>query len=90
MLETWQKYFVSTSKQKKRVLLFFIFVADIASGNSVDWVKGNYHIPITYTIELRDTGSYGFVLPSSQIIPSGQETLDALVTVAQEAKKRGY
>jgi carboxypeptidase A4 len=35
-----------------------------------DVTKAKY----TFTIELRDTGSYGFVLPTSQIVPSGKET----------------
>ena len=31
------------------------------------------------TLELRDQGSYGFVLPPSQIKPTGIETIDGLV-----------
>ena len=27
----------------------------------------------TFTTELRDTGNYGFILPASQIKPSGEE-----------------
>lgn len=33
-----------------------------------------------FTIELRDTGRYGFELPASQIIPSGQEMLPAAIS----------
>ncbi|TQV93843.1 carboxypeptidase A1 precursor [Cordyceps javanica] len=44
-----------------------------ATGSSVDYVadvvKGDY----TFTVELRDTGRYGFVLPPDQIRPSGEE-----------------
>jgi len=25
------------------------------------------------TVELRDTGNYGFILPASQILPTGEE-----------------
>jgi len=32
-----------------------------------------------YTVELRDTGQYGFQLPASQIIPSGQEMVPATI-----------
>lgn len=35
-----------------------------------DVTKAKY----AFTIELRDTGSYGFILPPSQILPSGEET----------------
>ena len=31
------------------------------------------------TVELRDNGRSGFVLPASQIVPSGEETLDGLI-----------
>lgn len=33
---------------------------------------------IGFTIELRDTGRYGFVLPKEQIIPTGEEMWEAL------------
>jgi len=56
----------------------------------MDWVKGTYSKPITYTYELRDLGRYGFLLPPSQIIPTGEETMDSLVAMFKEAKARGY
>lgn len=43
------------------------------SGDSVDYAfevaKANYSM----TVELRDTGTYGFVLPANQILPSAEE-----------------
>ena len=43
------------------------------SGDSVDYAfevaKANYSM----TVELRDTGKYGFVLPADQIVPSSEE-----------------
>jgi len=63
---------------------------DIATGSSMDYVKGTFGTPITYTYELRDTGRYGFLLPPAQIIPTGEETLDSLVAMFKEAKARGY
>jgi len=62
----------------------------VASGGSMDWVKANYNIPITYTYELRDVGQYGFVLPAEQIIPTAEETLASLITMFKEAKALGY
>ncbi|KAF5272916.1 hypothetical protein FQR65_LT04845 [Abscondita terminalis] len=57
----------------------------VASGGSFDWVLGNYrHVRLAYTFELRDTGRYGFLLPPDQIIPTGRETLDALVVMIEE------
>jgi len=45
-----------------------------ASGTSLDWALGVAGIPYVYTIELRDTGMYGFLLPPAQIIPTAEET----------------
>lgn len=66
-----------------------IFI-DIASGSSMDWVKGTFKTPISYTYELRDKGKYGFLLPANQIIPTGEETLDSFVAMFKGAKARGY
>ncbi|XP_011872350.1 PREDICTED: zinc carboxypeptidase-like [Vollenhovia emeryi] len=62
----------------------------VASGGSMDWVKGTFGTPITYTYELRDEGRYGFLLPPNQIIPTGEETMDSLIGMFKEAKARGY
>ncbi|GMV35706.1 MAG: hypothetical protein AMXMBFR61_02140 [Fimbriimonadales bacterium] len=53
----------------------------LASGCSLDWsyaVAGTRAI----TIELRDTGEYGFVLPKEQIIPTCEENLPAAIDYA--------
>jgi len=44
----------------------------ITSGTASDWYYEE-GIWAAYTIELRDTGQYGFVLPPAQIIPTGNE-----------------
>lgn len=62
----------------------------VASGGSMDWVRGTYKTPITFTYELRDTGRYGFILPANQIIQTAEETLDSLVAMFQQAAKLGY
>ncbi|XP_046833285.1 zinc carboxypeptidase-like [Vespa crabro] len=62
----------------------------IATGSSVDWIKGTLHKQIAYTYELRDTGRYGFLLPANQIIPTGEEIMDSLVTMFKEVAARGY
>jgi hypothetical protein len=60
----------------------------VASGGSMDWVKGTYNTNLTLTYEMRDTGAYGFLLPPAQIIPSSQEFLDGLA-VAIAALRSG-
>lgn len=77
------------SWEASSISLVFCFL-DPASGSSMDWVKSAFKVPITYTYELRDTGRYGFVLPPEQIIPTGEEILDSLVALFEEAENIGY
>ncbi|NWI13734.1 CBPO Carboxypeptidase, partial [Crypturellus soui] len=44
------------------------------SGSSRDWAH-MIGIPFSYTFELRDNGSYGFLLPEDQIEPTCEETM---------------
>ncbi|EFN75265.1 carboxypeptidase B [Harpegnathos saltator] len=57
-----------------------------ASGGSDDWAKAILKIKYTYTIELRDTGRYGFILPARYIIPTAKEALAAVEVVTQACK----
>lgn len=54
------------------------------SGASDDWAKGVAKIKYAYTIELRDTGKYGFILPPSEILTTGKEAFVAVSTLASE------
>ena len=38
-------------------------------------------------MELRDRGTYGFLLPARYIQPTGEETFDAIVAMLNEIKK---
>lgn len=60
------------------------------SGASFDWVKSAYRVPLTYLIELRDLGEFGFLLPARQIIPTALETMDALVEMGKTGSRLGY
>jgi murein tripeptide amidase MpaA len=53
----------------------------LASGSIEDWQLSVAKIPLAYTIELRDTGVYGFQLPADQIKPTGEEVWAALTYV---------
>ena len=55
-----------------------------AAGGSDDWAKGGAGIKYSYTIELPDTGSYGFILPASQIKQVGPEAVRATKAMIQE------
>ncbi|XP_052060244.1 carboxypeptidase B-like [Mytilus californianus] len=55
-----------------------------AAGGADDFAKGGAGIKYSYTVELRDNGRHGFVLPASTIIPSGEETLKGIIAFASE------
>merc|ERR1711862_540691 len=54
-----------------------------ASGSSADYAYGACNILFSYGAELRDTGRHGFVLPASEIIPSGEETYAAIKALSK-------
>ncbi|XP_056429142.1 carboxypeptidase A2-like isoform X3 [Hyla sarda] len=60
-----------------------------ASGGSIDWT---YDIGIKYSFafELRDTGRYGFLLPSTQILPTAQETWLGLKKLLEHIRDNPY
>ncbi|KAG9477169.1 hypothetical protein GDO78_002525, partial [Eleutherodactylus coqui] len=51
-----------------------------ASGTSQDWVH-DQGIEFSYTIELRDNGTYQFILPENQIQPTCEETMAGVMTI---------
>ncbi|KAK2726271.1 hypothetical protein QYM36_000657 [Artemia franciscana] len=55
----------------------------INSGSSKDWAHGVGLIPYSYVVELPDTGSSGFLLPPSEIIPTGTEMWEAFKVLAE-------
>lgn len=44
-----------------------------AAGGSDDWYKGSLGVKYAYTLEMRDKGNHGFILPASQIIETARE-----------------
>ncbi|CAB3380478.1 Hypothetical predicted protein [Cloeon dipterum] len=71
------------SKKKYKVGNSAILLYE-ASGGADDWAKGSVGIKYTYTIELRDAGRYGFLLPASQIEATGKDAFIAIKTITQE------
>jgi len=55
------------------------------SGGTDDWVYSALGVKLSYVVELRDTGRYGFLLPAAQIVPTGQETMAAVMALAKFA-----
>ncbi|KAH8293121.1 hypothetical protein KR044_005422 [Drosophila immigrans] len=62
----------------------------VASGSSVDWVFNELDKKVGYTIEFRDKGRYGFVLPTAQIQPNCEELMAGMIALIKKTNELGY
>ena len=60
----------------------------VASGGSDDWSHQS-GISIVYTIELRDRGSYGFLMPESAIKDTCEENIAGIEAVFNHTRPHG-
>jgi len=54
----------------------------LAPGGADDYVKGVLGVKYSFTVELKDTGQYGFMLPPRYIQGSGEDMFTAIRTLA--------
>ncbi|KAM8717745.1 hypothetical protein ACLKA7_004447 [Drosophila subpalustris] len=62
----------------------------VASGSSVDWVYNELDKKVGYTIEFRDKGRFGFVLPPAQIKPNCEELMAGMIALIKKTNELGY
>jgi extracellular matrix protein 14 len=66
---------VAFANKKKTVLPRI----ESSGGSALDFFYHELKVRYSYQVKLRDTGSYGFLLPRENIVPTGEEMLDALL-----------
>lgn len=53
-------------------------------------MKEHLNVPLVYCYELRDNGTYGFHLPTDQILDNNLEVMDSILELILQARRFGY
>lgn len=60
------------------------------SGNGNDWAFAVKEVPVSFCIELRDKGVFGFLLPPDQILEVANEFLDGFIGLVNAAVDNNF
>lgn len=63
--------------EKSKPVLHFCFT-DIESGTTKDYIYGHLNVKYTFSVELRDKGKDGFLLPKQMIEPTAREAFEGV------------
>jgi extracellular matrix protein 14 len=69
---------MSDEKKDKKSRRIFPRI-EMNGGSALDWFYHELKVKYAYQVKLRDTGNYGFLLPKEDIVPTGEEFLQALL-----------
>jgi len=59
-----------------------------ATGSALDWMYIDRGVKYSYYVQLRDSGAYGFLLPATQIRPTGEDVVSGVVFLGEFIRER--
>ena len=63
---------------------------DLESGTTKDYIYGHLNVRYTFSMELRDTGKYGFLLPDDLIEPTAREAFEGIKAMILNMELKDY